>query len=257
MTDYAEEQLHELEALKSIFFDEFSEPEVPTTPASFSLHIKLDDYYGPQPEPEYTLKVTYTPEYPETLPTLQIANAVSLDPEEIEKLSGLLVENAESQLGMAMIFGVHAWAKESLETHVRDRIEREEREREERILAEEEAERQRHAGTKVTAESFAEWRTRFVKETEEDEKKKALEKLGGANSAGAKAAARAEANRGKFTGKALFEKDKTLANSDAALMGADDIDVDAHEFDGLEDGEDEEEEEEVNAVLANFSDDDD
>ncbi|KAJ3026439.1 UNVERIFIED_CONTAM: RWD domain-containing protein 1 [Siphonaria sp. JEL0065] len=254
MTDYAEEQLHELEALKSIFFDEFSEPDVPTTPASFSLHIKLDDYYGPQPEPEYTLKVTYTPEYPDTLPILQITNAVSLDAEEIDKLSGLLIENAESQLGMAMIFGVHAWAQESLETHVRERIEREEREREERILAEEEAERQRHAGTKVTTESFSDWRTRFFKEMEEEEKKKALEKLGGANSAGAKAAARAEANKGKFTGKSLFEKDKTLANSDAALMGADDIDVDTHEFDGLE--EDEEDEEE-NAVLANFSDDDD
>ncbi|KAJ3063587.1 RWD domain-containing protein 1 [Podochytrium sp. JEL0797] len=254
--DHTQEQLEELEALRSIFFDEFAEPDVPTTPASFTLLVTMETYYGPQPAPQYHLKVTYTPEYPETLPVLTITQPVALDLEEVQELTQLLIESAQTQLGMAMVFGIHAAAKEALETYVGAKAERIEREREERLAAEEEAERLRTAGTKVTMESFLAWRKEFFVEMAASEKKKLMEKLGGPNSAMAKALVKQEANKGKLSGRALFEKDKTLAKSDAALMGADDVDVDVAaevllaEAEGLEDDDED-------SDGLHFSDDDD
>ncbi|ORY48169.1 hypothetical protein BCR33DRAFT_714582 [Rhizoclosmatium globosum] len=218
--DHAEEIEMELEALRSIFYEgEFTEPEPQTTPPNSS--------------------------------NLTIKSPVSLDESETEHLTTLLIESAESQLGMAMIFGVHAAAKESLETFIREKLDRIEREREERIEREEAAERARLAGTKVTTESFLEWRVRFLKEQAEEEKRKLLEKVG---AAGAKQLAKDAANKGKVTGKALFEKDRTLAQSDMNMIGEGDVDVDTKEYEGMENDLDEEEE---NAVLAAFDEDDD
>ncbi|KAJ3218111.1 RWD domain-containing protein 1, partial [Chytriomyces hyalinus] len=114
---HIEEQQNELEALRSIFFDEFSEPDVPTDPPSFRLVVRMDGYYGSGDVPEYSLFVQYTRDYPDTIPIMRIEAAVGLDEDdEVPHLQRLLVESAESQLGMAMVFGVHAAAKEALET---------------------------------------------------------------------------------------------------------------------------------------------
>ncbi|KAJ3235160.1 hypothetical protein HDU81_000754, partial [Chytriomyces hyalinus] len=124
--------------------------------------------------------------------------------------------------------------------------------------AEDAAERAKYAGTKVTPEAFLEWRTKFLREAATEEKKAALAAVGGANSAGAKALQRAEANKGKVSGRALFEKDKSLARSDITLMAEGDVAIDSTLFEGQMDGLDEEdEEEEENAVLAGFNEDDD
>ncbi|TPX51208.1 hypothetical protein CcCBS67573_g10048, partial [Chytriomyces confervae] len=138
-------QQNELEALRSIFFDEFSEPEVPTDPPSFHLLVRMDGYYGSGPVPEYSLFVQYTRDYPDTIPIMRIESAVGLNDndeeeeegegegDEVSHLQRLLVESAESQLGMAMVFGVHAAAKETLETYIVERDERREAERVARI----------------------------------------------------------------------------------------------------------------------------
>ncbi|KAJ3230921.1 hypothetical protein HDU78_007994, partial [Chytriomyces hyalinus] len=123
--------------------------------------------------------------------------------------------------------------------------------------AEDAAERAKYAGTKVTPEAFLTWRTKFLHEAATEEKKQALAAVGGANSAGAKALQRAEANKGKVSGRALFEKDKSLARSDITLMAEGDVAVDSTLFEGQMDGLDEEDEEEENAVLAGFNEDDD
>ncbi|KAI8840323.1 ubiquitin-conjugating enzyme/RWD-like protein [Chytriomyces cf. hyalinus JEL632] len=256
---HIEEQQNELEALRSIFFDEFSEPELSTDPPSFHLLVRMDGYYGSGQVPEYSLFVQYTRDYPDTIPIMRIEAAVGLDEEdEVAHLQRLLVESAESQLGMAMVFGVHAAAKETLETYITERDERREAERVARIEAEDAAERAKYAGTKVTSEAFLTWRTTFLHESATEEKKAALAAVGGANSAGAKALQRAEANKGKVSGRALFEKDKSLARSDITLMAEGDVAVDSTLFEGQMDGLDEdEEEEEENAVLAGFNEDDD
>ena len=59
-------------------------------------------------------------------------------------------------------------------------------------------------------------------------------------------------NKGKLTGRQLFEKDKTLASSDVKMVGTSGVDDDVVDFslfeEGLEDLDDDEDEE--NDVLA-------
>ncbi|KAI8612812.1 hypothetical protein BC830DRAFT_1043852, partial [Chytriomyces sp. MP71] len=176
-----------------------------------------------------SLHVTYSPEYPDLLPQFRIDSPVGLDEDETAQLHSLVVESAETMLGMAMVFGVQAGAVEALEAFVRARDDRNEADRERRLAEEEAAEKAKYAGTKVTMDSFTQWRTKFLKELAEQERVRAL--------------MRAEANKGKITGRALFEKDKTLAKSDMGLMADGDVTVDASQFEGLEDDAEEEEEE--------------
>ncbi|KAJ3193008.1 RWD domain-containing protein 1 [Irineochytrium annulatum] len=248
--DYTEEQANELEALKSIFFDTFEEID-PGPPATFRIPVAIDDDPASD-EARFHLRVTYTPTYPDAAPELTLEDAVDLDEEELASLEAGVRQSADDQLGMASVFGVHAQAKDLLEDLVRTRAERREKEEEERIAREEEAERVRYAGTKVTVESFAAWREGFRREMAELEKKAAL-------AAGGGKALLKEANKGKVRGRALFEKDRSLAKSDVAMMAEGDVTVDidqelfAAEAEGL--GLDDDEEE-VNAVLANFTEDD-
>ncbi|KAI9352810.1 hypothetical protein BDR26DRAFT_797227 [Obelidium mucronatum] len=217
----------------------------------------MDEYYGASPTPEYYLHVAYTAEYPDTLPVFSIVRAVGLSDSETAELLRLVNESAAAQVGMALVFGVHAAAVEALREHVAARDAAAEAAREARLAAAEAEERARLAGTKVTPASFAAWRAAFLVDAAAAEKRAAVERLGGPNSAAAKAAAKAEANKGRLTGRALFEKDKNLALSDVALMADGDVGVDTREFEGLEEEPEDEDDEEVNDVLANFNEDDD
>ncbi|KAJ3107584.1 RWD domain-containing protein 1 [Phlyctochytrium bullatum] len=249
--DFLEEQTNELEALKSIFFEEFEELDA-GPPAKFRLLVKPEETFlsgTPESEAQYYLEVTYTDHYPEAPPQLSITDASQLSSTEVENLTAKAVSSAEEQLGMAMIFGIHAAAKEHLEELLKERVARKEQEEEERLRREEEAERARYAGTKVTQDSFRAWKEKFLKEMEEAEKAVAAQAAGKSGKNDAK---------GRLSGRKLFEKDKSLAKSDVGMLQDGDVTVDidqelfSAEFDGLED-----EDEEENAVLAGFADDDD
>ncbi|KAJ3099094.1 RWD domain-containing protein 1 [Phlyctochytrium planicorne] len=248
--DYVDEQQNELEALKSIFFDEFEEIEE-GPPAKFKLLVRPDEssfLTAEESESQYHLIVTYTDKYPEEIPLLEISDAVNLNAKEVEDLSEKVMASAEEQLGMAMVFGVHSAAKEHLEEMLRLRIARREQLEEEKRIAEEEAERARYAGTKVTTESFQAWKEGFLKELRETEKLTA---------APTSVKSKADNMKGRFTGRQLFEKDKSLAKSDVGLLQEGDVTVEfdkelfSGDFEGLEDDEEE------NAVLAGFREDDD
>lgn len=49
-----------------------------------------------------SLKFTYTPTYPEEIPTIEILDDVGLDDEQLERLQDALEKNAEENLGMVM-----------------------------------------------------------------------------------------------------------------------------------------------------------
>ncbi|KAJ3415937.1 RWD domain-containing protein 1 [Chytridiales sp. JEL 0842] len=257
--DHAEEKLNELEALKSIFFDEFQELD-PGPPEVFSILIKPDESCIPLSEisAQLHLQVTYTPTYPEDLPLLELTNTELLEEHEVAALLQVAQDSAEEQRGMAMIFGIHASLKEALEKRLTDRVEQKEREEEERRLREEEEERRRYQGTKVTVESFNAWRVGFMKEMEELDKKAAAAAASAA-SGGPGAKRGKEDQKTRLTGRQLFEKDRSLAKSDVNMLQDGDVTVEdfdkelfAEDMEGLEDSE-----EEDNVVLAGFTEDDD
>ncbi|EIE90337.1 hypothetical protein RO3G_15048 [Rhizopus delemar RA 99-880] len=193
MTDYLEEQKNEIEALQSIYPEEFE--------GALSLHV------------------TYTPNYPDELPEY-----------EIEQIEG----QAEESIGMAMVFSMVMIIKEELDNILLDVKRAEEELANEKKRKEEEAEHAKFVGTKVTRESFMDWKKKFDAELAEKDAVLIAQKL--------------KELKGKLPGRALFEQDKTLALSDAKYMDEGDVSVDISQFDKSERGGalDEEEQEDEN-----------
>jgi len=104
MSNYEEEQALEIEALTSIF--EEGKEFVKISDTEFKLKLLPH----PQGEAEnhvgFTLHVTYTAEYPETAPEWEVEDVKGLPDEKLKTLKGLVTENIESSLGMAMIYTV-------------------------------------------------------------------------------------------------------------------------------------------------------
>ncbi|KAI8826220.1 ubiquitin-conjugating enzyme/RWD-like protein [Fimicolochytrium jonesii] len=265
MSFHAEEQSNELEALLSIFPDEFSLLDA-GPPAHFHIHIQPDveslippsddhDATTPREAVEFFLDITYTDTYPDTIPLLELTEVAGFDAGECGQIVSELTTMAEESVGMAMGFTLAAGAKEIAERVVSERIAAQEAEAAARAAAEEEAERIRHAGTRVTPASFDQWKAEFLAEISHLLKTKGEEALSPAQKAAAAVAGLLDSIKGKsgkLTGRQLFEKDRTLASSDMAYIEDGDVTVDAELFEGMEDldvGDDEEDEEE-NSVLA-------
>lgn len=143
---------------------------------------------------------------------------------------------------MAMIFTMVSIIKEELDNIVLDVKKAEEEIINEKRRKEEEAEQAKFLGTKVTVESFKAWKKKFDAEMlEKDEILRAQ---------------RAKELKGKLSGRELFEKDKSLALSDAKYMDQDDVTVDVSQFDKEERGGalDENKEDDENAVWKQFKD---
>ncbi|KAJ3077456.1 hypothetical protein HK102_005223 [Quaeritorhiza haematococci] len=267
MTDYVEEQTNEVEALRSIYFDEFEEVD-PGPPAHFRIHVKPDESHLRQaplpssitpntapPPPataKFSLEITYTPTYPDEAPELSLSDVEGLDETETASVLDEIVKQASENLGMAMVFHLVDSAKESLEELIRTRMDNWTKVEEERVRAEEEAERNKYLGTKVTSESFHDWREAFMKERADAAAKEAA-----ASSTG-RGGSKSDGGKGnKLTGRQQFERDRTLAESDMALIDEGDVTVDLELFEKEMEDLDLEDEEEENAVLAGFTDDDD
>ena len=227
-----------MDALRSIFYggelEEVSEN-------SFKLEVFLDeDTIASMPkdkediESRFSVFFKYTETYPDSLPVMEIDDSVGLEEEQIEELGSYLKQISEENLGMPMVFTVVSSAKEWLENVVRSRREEKQRAEQERIRAEEEAERRRFEGTKVTIESFTAWNTVFIQDLED---KMAADPV--------EAKKRAE-KKDRLSGRQQFEKDRTLVKSDIAFMGDNEITVDIELFEGLEISDDEDEEMGIN-----------
>ena len=189
------------------------------------------------------MHVTYTPNYPDELPEYHIETIEGQIPTTYyNRIRESVKTAAEESVGMAMIFTMVSIIKEELDNIMLDVQRAEEDEINERRRKEEEAEQAKFTGTKVTVESFMAWKKEFDKEM----LKKDL----------VLQAQREKELKGKLSGKALFEKDKTLALSDAKYMDQDDVTVDLAQFDKEERGGayEEGQEDEENAVWKQFKD---
>ncbi|GAA5860623.1 hypothetical protein JCM8547_005479 [Rhodosporidiobolus lusitaniae] len=233
MTDYQEERAGELEVLESIFPDE--------------LELVSDDELTIRVEPDVqndndpyvlSLRITYTPTYPDELPEMdiEVLEGEANDDEVQFMLDGLKATGEES-LGMAMVFTLASQLKDLLADMLVKRKERIAREDEERYRLEEEAAAAKTRGTKVTKESFAEWSAKFEKEYQEQLKREEEDRI-----KALPPKEREEARRwnSKLTGRQQFEQDSKLALTDTGLVEDGDVALDISEYERHGAQEDEE-----------------
>lgn len=154
------------------------------------------------------LLFSFPPEYPKVGPVVKILSSENLeDCDELEILDEL-DDVIQDNLGLVMIFTLVTYAIEWINS-LKDKKQQERIEAEERRKREElEREQHKFEGTRVTVESFINWKLKF------DEEMLALKKLAKLNTTN------------KLTGKEMFMQDKNLANSDLNFENADDHDDD-------------------------------
>lgn len=108
-------------------------------------------------------------------------------------------ETIQENLGMAMIFAVVSTIKEAAEQMIQDRKDTVAKAQEEAALAAEREENKKFHGTPVTPETFLKWRTGFIREMEERERKEEEERLAELKKARVKESVR-------LTGKQLWQR---------------------------------------------------
>ncbi|KAG7155349.1 RWD domain-containing protein 1-like [Homarus americanus] len=224
MTDYKEEQNNEIEALESIYPDEFEILDVEPR-HKFKISVKSegsDPYDELKVEPaEIVLSFEYTPTYPDEPPIMEVIPVENIEEEELSDLREQLEAQCEENVGMVMVFTLVSYTVEWLTTHMETlaRTAKDEFEREKKEL--EEAERKKFEGTRVTVETFLVWKAKFDVELAalRTEKEKEEEK-----------------NK-KLTGRELFQTDQTLNESDLSFLGdgEGEVTVDESLFQDLDD----------------------
>lgn len=224
--DPKEEQEQELEVLQSIYPDELHV----ISDKSFYIVVKLDTesdrkhglklqvkYTPTYPEelPDLTVAVAddeemgfdeeeeYEEEEEEEDDGLEegeyglskrvvlIPETVDFDKTDLKSLQDKLYDEANENLGMASIFTLTSLLKDQGEELFRVKVDKAQQIYDGKLLAREQEEQKKFHGTKVTKESYSEWRLKFRKEMGWDvREKQRLESL----------------HRGRMTGKEIFEK---------------------------------------------------
>ena len=200
MADYDAERAGELEALQAMYSDE--ELRIAEDQKGFTITVSSDRDVDGEPF-SVDLELVYTPRYPDEPPLIAFSATSGMDESTERELKEFLVQSAEDSVGTVMGFTLISsltMRVEELVDEVARQEAEEERKREDEEKAREEA---RFRGTPVTKETFLEWRLGF--EAEESERRKAAVDL----------------TAGKLTGKQMFEKDASLAKSDAGLLDDD------------------------------------
>ncbi|XP_076295253.1 RWD domain-containing protein 1 [Lasioglossum baleicum] len=217
--DYLEEQHNEIEALESIYCGELE--ILATEPFYvFAVPIKTEEY-----EPETVnglscrLEFTYTPNYPDEPLLVSIEEQENFEGGSDKLLKEHLIEQMNENLGMVMVFTLVSAAQEWLNCQWdKIKLKREEsaalKQREE-----EEAERKKFEGTRVTVETFLCWKEMFDDQMGYTKRREIAEREGK-----------------KLTGKELFMTDKTLDQSDLKFLDdGDAVKVDESLFQNLDD----------------------
>ncbi|XP_020779347.1 RWD domain-containing protein 1 [Boleophthalmus pectinirostris] len=220
MTDYAEEQRNELEAIESIYPDSFT--VLSDNPTSFTITVTSDA--GENGETvETLLKFTYVENYPDEPPLWEIQSQENLEDGDVEEILALLQQQAEENLGMVMIFTLVTAVQEKLNEIVDAIKTRREEEKLRKEKEAEEAEKKAFQGTVVTIENFLAWKAKFELEMTEIRKKRQKEEE--------------QAGKNKLTGKQLFERDHNLDTSDIQFLedAGNNVEVDESLFQDMED----------------------
>ncbi|XP_013783546.1 RWD domain-containing protein 1-like [Limulus polyphemus] len=220
MTDYKEDQKNEIGALESIYPSELTvlleEPF-----HVFTIDLSTENFSNdPVHIVSVCLKFTYTPGYPDEEPLIEIENCENLEEDDSKELLKFLQNEAQENLGMVMVFTLVSAALEWLNQRGEENVKKKQEEEEKRKRQEEEEEQKRFEGTRVTIETFLSWKAKF------DLERASLSK---------QQKAKEDATK-KFTGRELFEKDRSLILSDLEFgQDGDDVKVDESLFQELDD----------------------
>ncbi|PON35746.1 Ubiquitin-fold modifier-conjugating enzyme [Parasponia andersonii] len=167
MTDHAQEQEMEIEALEAILMDDFKEihsGESGLNTSNRCFQIKVvpqDDEADFESTPvQLALIFSHTEKYPDEPPLLNVKSLRGMRTEDLRVLKEKLQQEASENLGMAMIYTLVTSAKEWLsEQFAQDSIienaEAEEAAKDDIIIPH---------GEPVTVETFLAWRERFEAE---------------------------------------------------------------------------------------------
>ncbi|KAJ8683117.1 hypothetical protein QAD02_018909 [Eretmocerus hayati] len=217
--DYTDEQANEIEALESIYCGELEVLE--TAPYhKFAIPIKSEEYESDTDNGlACRLEFTYTAKYPDEPLIVTIEEEENFEDGDVEKLMEHLDQQMNENLGTVMVFTLVSAAQEWLNVQWDNvKLNREESAAR-KLKEEEEAERKRFEGTKVTVETFITWRDKFNEETGYNKRKELAEKEGK-----------------KLTGRELFMTDKSLDQSDLKFLDdGDSVKVDESLFQNLDD----------------------
>lgn len=221
MTDYKEEQANELEALESIYPDELQIIEMEPYP-SFQMMVTTQSMdNSDDTSATIIMQFTYTEKYPDEVPIIEITGSDNLEEDQVERLTQMMKELAEENLGMVMIFTLVSAAIEKMGEMLDESVKQQAEEAERRLQEKEEAERVKFEGHRVTIESFLAWKAKFDAEMAELKKKKG----------------KTVDVSNKPTGKELFMKDATLDDSDVKFLQeeGESVEVDESLFQDMED----------------------
>ena len=252
-----EEQEMELEALESIYMEDYKLISVPDThPAKFSLRI-VPIQGGVDKEEDgnwvaVQLIVEYTPLYPSEVPKITLETEFGLSPTQIEEIRGVSIAAAEENLDQVMIYSIVEAISEWLQSNNRKesdgsafsemqnraRIAQEEADEEKRVSdikkaveqkaynETEDGKRKRH-GTPMSISIFHAWNDKFMKELEAKETIE-RDQMNARVKTGKKEITEAEIML-RPTGKSLFSKDVSALLDAESIIAAEMAEQEARE----------------------------
>lgn len=125
-TNYSEIQHDEIEALRSIYMDDFTEEEAKTGPwkkaadRAFQIHLRTQT--GDEQEIALTLAVSLPPTYPKSLPRLSLRFGHVMRDKEQKQARNIINSKPKSLLGSEMIFEIATSLQDILDTISRDTV---------------------------------------------------------------------------------------------------------------------------------------
>ncbi|KAK8645939.1 hypothetical protein V6N13_119743 [Hibiscus sabdariffa] len=223
MTDHAQEQEMEIEALEAILMDEFkeihsAESGLSTSNRCFQITVSPQDEDTDQPTPvQLALVFSHTEKYPDEPPLLSVKSIRGIQSSDLKALKEKLEQEASESLGMAMIYTLVTSAKEWLSGRYcqdagADNAEEEEARKDEVIVPH---------GEPVTVDTFSAWRERFEAELALERAKLMPE------------SALTAPKEKKLTGRQWFESGRASTKGAAAIKEEyeeEDIDLDDDDF---------------------------
>ena len=222
MTDYKQEQKDEIEAIESIYSEEID--ILGDSPHRFTIPVKTAEYDDEDSDEGMMtlLMFTFPDTYPDLAPEIDVEECEGIDDDVLEEYKEALMKVAEENLGMAMVFTIVSAGIEWL-GEKNDQLKREAEEEKARLKElEEEEERKKLEGTKVTIESFLAWKAEFDADMAVLRKEKEA----------------AKKDKNKKSGRELFMTDKNLLDSDIKFLkeaGDEAVTVDESLFQDLDD----------------------